>query len=98
MRYALCVMSSPAIKAQLTSACGAVMDEIGFSVLKYSEKTPVLAACTRCQLKFLTPLQMMKDWAAASEYLWRKYSNHRCANPFSHNEDKNHAPLSTLQV
>ena len=68
------------------------MDEIGFSVLKYRERTPVLAACTRCQLKFLTPSQMMKDWEAAREYLWRKYGNHRCASTFSHYKEKNHAP------
>jgi len=69
------------------------MDEIGFSVLKYSEKTPVLAACTRCQLKFLTPSKMMKDWEAASEYLLGKYNDHRCASAFSRYADKNHAPL-----
>jgi hypothetical protein len=55
-----------------------VADEIGFSVLKYRENTPVLAVCTRCQLKFLTPAGMMKDWQAASDYLWKKYSDHRC--------------------
>lgn len=57
-----------------------VTDEIGFAILRYRDTTPVLAACTRCQLKFLTPAQMMKDHAGAAEYLWRKYTDHQCTN------------------
>jgi hypothetical protein len=56
-----------------------LIDEIGFSVLKYRNKVPVLAVCSRCQLKFLTPTQVMGDSEAATEYLWRKYSEHTCA-------------------
>jgi hypothetical protein len=77
---------SRAIKAQLISPSldlRVVMDKIEFTFLKYSDRIPVLAACTRCQLKFLTPSQKMKDWEAANEYLWRKYSDHHCASLFS---------------
>jgi hypothetical protein len=56
----------------------AATGEIGFSVLKYRNKVPVLAACARCQLKFLTPTQVMGDGESAIEYLWRKYSEHSC--------------------
>jgi hypothetical protein len=65
-----------------------VADEIGFSMLKCNDKTPVFAVCTRCQLKFLTPPQMMKDSEAATEYLWRKYSDHRCGVRFLHKDNK----------
>ena len=53
-------------------------NETGFSILKYYGPTPVLAVCVKCQLKFFTPAQMMKDWDAAEEYLWKKYKSHRC--------------------
>jgi hypothetical protein len=55
-----------------------VIDEIGFSVLKYKENTPILAVCARCQLKFLTP-SGMKDRETAGDYLWKKFITHRCA-------------------
>jgi hypothetical protein len=54
------------------------MLEIGFSVLKYKGQTPVLACCSRCQLKFLTPTKMMDDSYAAHEYLCKKYDSHHC--------------------
>ena len=41
-------------------------DAVGFSILKYREKIPVLAVCARCRVKFLTPPQMMKDYEAAT--------------------------------
>jgi hypothetical protein len=90
--------SNRSLAAQSNPCQTLVVDEIGFSILKYREKTPVLAVCARCQLKFLTPSQMMKDWEAASEYLWRKYSNHRCAPTRSCNEGRTHDPLSTFEV
>jgi len=55
----------------------AVIDEIGFSVVKYRQETPVLARCTRCELKFLTP-SGMTDPQAANDYLLNKYFSHRC--------------------
>ena len=52
-------------------------EETAFSDLKYHNGIPVLAVCTRCQLKFLTPVEM-KDSVDANEYLWKKYSEHSC--------------------
>lgn len=75
-----------------------VADEIGFSVLRYREQTPVLAACTRCQLKFLTPAGMMGDWQAAIDYLRKKYSDHRCAIAPSGKKDDNRDPQSILEA
>jgi len=73
-------------------------DEIGFAVLRYREKTPVLAACTFCQLKFLTPAGMMNDPVAADEYLWRKYISHRCATATEQRKDTHRGNLSTLDA
>jgi hypothetical protein len=55
-----------------------VMPDAGFLVLKYKGETPVLATCLRCQLKFLTPAEMMGDFMGASEYLSKKYKDHHC--------------------
>jgi len=63
-------------------------DEIAFSILKYRGQTPVLAACVRCELKFFTPSEIMKDSDAAVEYLWKKYVDHRCAATFPHDVGK----------
>jgi len=72
-----------------------VIDEIGFSVLKYKENTPVLAVCARCQLKFLTPSGMMNR-ETAGDYLWKKYITHRCATKPA--QDKDAARDTTLET
>jgi hypothetical protein len=75
-----------------------VANEIGFSILKYRERAPVLAVCTRCQLKFLTPSQLMRDCETATEYLWKKYSDHRCAAATAQDEETPHGTLPTLEA
>ena len=55
------------------------MTEIGFSILRHKDRTPVLARCDRCQLKFLTPVGMISDPQAAHDYLWKKYHDHHCS-------------------
>jgi hypothetical protein len=54
-------------------------DENGFSILRSSGKTPVLAVCKLCQLKFFTPLEMMANGQEADYYLREKYRDHRCS-------------------
>jgi len=63
-------------------------DEIAFSILKYRRQTPVLAACVRCELKFFTPSEIMKDSHAAVLYLRKKYVDHCCAATFPYDEGK----------
>ena len=58
--------------------------EIAFSILRYRGQTPVLAACDRCELKFFTPSEIMKDSEAAFRYLLIKYVDHRCSAAFPH--------------
>lgn len=50
-----------------------------FFVLKYRGRTPTLAACLLCDLKFLTPTELMEDWQEATSYLKGKFDVHRCA-------------------
>jgi hypothetical protein len=50
-----------------------------FTILRYSGKTPVLAVCTRCQLKFFTPSGMKQNSQEAEYYLRDKFRDHRCA-------------------
>ena len=58
----------------------AVTNENGFSILRYNGKTPVLAVCTLCQLKFFTPSELMRDWQEADYYLREKFLDHHCAS------------------
>ena len=46
--------------------------------LKYVGKTPSLAGCVRCHLKFFTPEHFLKNAEAAGEYLRLKFSLHVC--------------------
>ena len=55
-----------------------VADETGFAILQYRGKVPVLAGCTRCQLKFFTPTKLMANSQTAKDYLWERYAAHRC--------------------
>ena len=55
----------------------AVPDEVGFVILQCRKKLPMLAGCSRCNLKFLTPPNF-DDESVARQYLWNKYLDHRC--------------------
>jgi hypothetical protein len=54
------------------------VDDLGFKVLTYRVRTPILAECERCHVKFLTPSDKMHDADAAERYLWEKYGLHDC--------------------
>jgi hypothetical protein len=56
------------------------VDDLGFKVLKYELRTPIVAGCERCHLKFLTPSDKIHDADAAEKYLWEKYILHDCRN------------------
>jgi hypothetical protein len=62
-----------------------VVNELGFAILKYRDKTPILAACQRCRLKFLTPLGM-NDVTSAENYLLEKYTKHHCKTATAANQ------------
>jgi hypothetical protein len=49
-----------------------------FAVFQLKGNPPVLAGCTRCGRKFLTPKELLNNPAAAREYLLGKYLDHRC--------------------
>jgi hypothetical protein len=54
------------------------MDERHFVILKYAGKTPLVAACEGCQLKFFVPMTLARDPVGAEEYLRQKYAEHYC--------------------
>ena len=45
---------------------------------QYVGKTPSLAGCGSCRLKFFTPQQLMRQPQAAAEYLREKFAVHTC--------------------
>jgi hypothetical protein len=54
------------------------MGDLQLVFLQYVNKTPTLAGCAKCQLKFFTPQQLMKQPQAAAEYLREKFALQTC--------------------
>jgi len=54
------------------------MVERKFIILKYVGKTPSLASCVGCHLKFLVPMELVNDPVGAEEHLRQKYADHKC--------------------
>jgi hypothetical protein len=59
------------------------VDELRFAILMYRHKVPILAGCRLCDLKFLTPREVIKDVDAAEVYLREKYRLHDCKHPYA---------------
>lgn len=49
-----------------------------FIVLKYSERTPTLAMCRKCKVKFFAIHASIHDPIGAQQYLWDKFNAHNC--------------------
>jgi len=54
------------------------MNRPPFVILKYEEKTPSMAMCWNCKLKFFTPRTRANTPAEAERYLWDRFINHEC--------------------
>jgi len=54
------------------------MGKLELVFLQYVDKTPSLAGCAKCHLKFFTPQQLMRQPQAAAEYLREKFARHTC--------------------
>src|SRR5262245_4073746 len=54
------------------------MNQPAFVILKYQEKTPSMAMCGNCKLKFFTPRTRGNTAAEAESYLWDRFVNHKC--------------------
>lgn len=54
--------------------------ERSFVILKHVNKTPSLAACSKCQRKFFTPNSYYNDRSGAEQYLQEKFNLHRCVD------------------
>ena len=54
------------------------MAERLFVVLRHIHKTPSLATCECCHIKFFTPLELMREPLEADHYLRDKFASHTC--------------------
>ena len=54
------------------------MDEQGFVVIKRERKTPSLAMCQRCKIKFFTPRELSNDPIEAEAFLWGRFNARKC--------------------
>jgi hypothetical protein len=54
------------------------MGDLQLVFLQYVDKTPSLADCAKCHLKFFTPQQLMKQPQAAAEFLREKLARNTC--------------------
>ncbi|MGA2005042.1 MAG: hypothetical protein ABSG70_16775 [Terriglobales bacterium] len=49
-----------------------------FVILKHMGKTPSMATCARCHIKFFTPLDLLKSPQKAVENLLDQFGRHKC--------------------
>ena len=57
------------------------MAEKQLTLLKHVNQTPVMAKCSRCELKFFVPKRLIKDLNTARSYLLSKFDQHICKLP-----------------
>jgi hypothetical protein len=57
---------------------GSIMGERLLVILKRSGKTPAMAMCDRCHLKFFTPRELTHKPEEAEIYLREKFKWHEC--------------------
>jgi hypothetical protein len=54
------------------------MGDLELVFFQYVGRTPSLAGCAKCRLKFFTPQRLMKQPEAAAQYLREKFTKHTC--------------------
>jgi hypothetical protein len=54
------------------------MDDSWVVLLQYLGKTPAMASCAKCRLKFFTPSELLKKPREATDYLRGKFAAHPC--------------------
>jgi hypothetical protein len=54
------------------------MDDSRMVFLQYLGKTPAMASCAKCRLKFFTPSELLKKPREATDYLRGKFAAHPC--------------------
>jgi hypothetical protein len=54
------------------------MDDLQLVFLQYVGKTPSLAGCAKCQMKFFTPHELMPQPPAAAQFLRERFARHTC--------------------
>ena len=53
-------------------------DRRDYEVLKQRGRTPTLAVCRKCDVKFITPRELLDVPEEAGSYLANKFDSHRC--------------------
>jgi hypothetical protein len=54
------------------------MDELGFVIIKWERKTPSLAMCQHCEIKFFTVRELSDDPVKAERFLRARFVAHNC--------------------
>jgi hypothetical protein len=57
-----------------------MLDDGQFVILKFMGKTPTMATCARCHLKFFAPLELIGSPNEAEENMRDKFLAHACRN------------------
>jgi hypothetical protein len=60
-----------------------VVIEPRFVILKHIGNAPSMAMCTRCHIKFFTPLELLGETIQAEENLRDKFVRHTCVRNMS---------------
>jgi hypothetical protein len=66
-----------------------------FVILKHIGNMPSMATCTRCHLKFFTPLDLLRDVEQAERHLRDKFVRHECRHDDDRMKTRNPRPQST---
>jgi hypothetical protein len=64
------------------------MDDSRIVFLQYLRKTPAMASCAQCRLKFFTPSELLKKPREATDYLWGKFAAHTCKSEEAVSNDR----------
>jgi hypothetical protein len=71
-------LESLELEVELWQTPSAMLTGPRFIILKYMGKSPSMATCERCHVKFFTPLHLIKNPLKAKGNLHDQFSQHTC--------------------
>jgi hypothetical protein len=74
------------------------MGDLQLVFLQYVGKTPSLAGCAKCHLKFFTPQQLLRQPEAAAQYLREKFAQHTCRRAIVEDKRPGSLPVRRLRI
>jgi hypothetical protein len=72
------LVSMPIVRKNVEIVETLAMIESRFLILKHVGKTPSLATCQACHLKFFVPMPLVNDPRGAEDYLRQRHAEHKC--------------------